>query len=215
MCTKSTYVKLWIQSSCAYTPQGAHWVLPNYNLHQAACNSICYKVLCPSILSLLPLILHHVYRPPGSDKVVNWLFSVLVCATNVLQIIYYSMFYNTDWIGNHIFMLKITAFWDIAPCSLVEVDRCFRRGTASLIRVSVYFNKTAWCYIPESCHLHTRYHENLNSHYIYFVYRLEQRIWVGSQLLMSIHMPLLTVFVNVRCLSYLVTVTLNLKGKQT
>jgi hypothetical protein len=24
--------------------------------------------------------------------------------------------------------MKITAFWDIVPCSLVDVDRCFRGG---------------------------------------------------------------------------------------
>jgi hypothetical protein len=29
---------------------------------------------------------------------------------------------------------KMTAFWDIAPCSLVEVDRRFRREYCSIIR---------------------------------------------------------------------------------
>jgi hypothetical protein len=55
----------------------------------------------------------------------------------------------------------MTAFWDIAPCSLVEVDRRFR---------------SAYClhhqgerpdtrrYIPEDSDLHARRRENLKSH---------------------------------------------------
>jgi hypothetical protein len=60
--------------------------------------------------------------------------------------------------------MKMTAFWDITPCSLVEVDRRFR-GVYCPVRVmmeaaltsetSVYFNKTARHHIPECCHLHT------------------------------------------------------------
>jgi hypothetical protein len=29
---------------------------------------------------------------------------------------------------------------------------------------SVFFNETKWCYIQESCHLHTHRCENLKSH---------------------------------------------------
>jgi hypothetical protein len=56
------------------------------------------------------------------------------------------------------------SFWDIAPCSLVEIDRCFRGEycfhhrsdmTEALhtSETSVYFNETTRRYIPESCHL--------------------------------------------------------------
>jgi hypothetical protein len=59
----------------------------------------------------------------------------------------------------------IPAFWDIAPCSFVEVDRRFRGAycsrhqdddeallmeTVSAFEISVYFYKTT-----EGCHLHT------------------------------------------------------------
>jgi hypothetical protein len=56
--------------------------------------------------------------------------------------------------------LKIIAFWDIAPCSLVEVVRHLR-GTYRLMmeavhtsEMLVYFSETTWCYIPEGYHLH-------------------------------------------------------------
>jgi hypothetical protein len=29
--------------------------------------------------------------------------------------------------------MKMTVFWDVAPCSLVEIDRCFEVLTASII----------------------------------------------------------------------------------
>jgi len=32
--------------------------------------------------------------------------------------------------------MKITAFWDVNPCSLVEVYRCFRALSVSAYRVS-------------------------------------------------------------------------------
>jgi hypothetical protein len=67
------------------------------------------------------------------------------------------------------------AFWDIAPCTVVEIDRVSEVRTASTIAVmmeavrtsetSVYFiNKTTRRYIPEGCHLHTRRRENQKSH---------------------------------------------------
>jgi hypothetical protein len=30
--------------------------------------------------------------------------------------------------------MKITALWDMAPCSFVDIDRCFLVHTASIIR---------------------------------------------------------------------------------
>jgi hypothetical protein len=56
-----------------------------------------------------------------------------------------------------------TAFWDIAPCSKIEVDRRFRGAywlhhqndpndnAVPTSETSVYFNFTARCYIPEIC----------------------------------------------------------------
>jgi hypothetical protein len=56
-------------------------------------------------------------------------------------------------------------FWDIARCSLIEVNLRFRGTYASIVRVVVmmeavhtsetlvYFNETTWCYIPEGCNL--------------------------------------------------------------
>jgi hypothetical protein len=66
---------------------------------------------------------------------------------------------------------KMTAFWDIALCSLMKVYRHFRgayflhhQGNETLMmtavctsEISVYFHKTTWRYIPESCHLHELY----------------------------------------------------------
>jgi hypothetical protein len=69
---------------------------------------------------------------------------------------------------------KFRVFWDIAPCSHVEVDRRFggayclhhrpddgRRHTSE---TSVNFNATTLRYISEDSKLHTRRRENLKSH---------------------------------------------------
>jgi hypothetical protein len=83
-------------------------------------------------------------------------------------------------------ILKMRAFWDIAPCSRVGVDRRFRDAycrhhqsdefilTASIITLmmetvltsetSVYSKETIQCYIPKGCHIHTRCSENLKSY---------------------------------------------------
>jgi hypothetical protein len=31
--------------------------------------------------------------------------------------------------------MKMAVFWDVAPCSLIDIDRCFRGNTASIVRV--------------------------------------------------------------------------------
>jgi hypothetical protein len=64
--------------------------------------------------------------------------------------------------------MKVTAFWDVAPCSLVEVDDVSEVRTVSIIRArlialmmeavrisetSVYFHETSRRYIADSCHL--------------------------------------------------------------
>jgi hypothetical protein len=71
----------------------------------------------------------------------------------------------------------MTAFWDIAPWSPVEVDWRFKgancRHHQGLImaavhasETSVYFNETTWRYIPEGCQFHSRRRENLKSRLI-------------------------------------------------
>jgi hypothetical protein len=59
---------------------------------------------------------------------------------------------------------KTRAFWDVAPCSLVRVDRRFR-GAYEFITLmeavrtsetSVFFNEITRCYITEGPYLHTR-----------------------------------------------------------
>jgi hypothetical protein len=73
-------------------------------------------------------------------------------------------------------MLMMAAFWDIVPCSLVEVDLRFRGAnclcqgdhhkallmtTVRTSKTSVYFKETTRRYIPEACHLHTHRRESL------------------------------------------------------
>jgi hypothetical protein len=60
--------------------------------------------------------------------------------------------------------MKLTAFWDIAPCSLIEVDQRFREIALMIDAVrtsetSVNFYETTWRNIPDGCHL-----ENLKSY---------------------------------------------------
>jgi hypothetical protein len=51
--------------------------------------------------------------------------------------------------------MKVTAFWVMVPCSLVEVDWCFR-GVYCLhhqddkSELSDYFNETTWHHIPKA-----------------------------------------------------------------
>jgi hypothetical protein len=57
--------------------------------------------------------------------------------------------------------MKVTGFWDVVPCGLLEVDRHFRGEIAMMMAVrnfetSVYFCETTRRYIPESCHLKTK-----------------------------------------------------------
>jgi hypothetical protein len=48
--------------------------------------------------------------------------------------------------------MKMMAFWDVAPCSLIAVDLHFLVEAVRTSEMSVYFSETTWCYIPESCH---------------------------------------------------------------
>jgi hypothetical protein len=93
--------------------------------------------------------------------------------------------------------MKMTPFWDIAPCSLVEVGRRFRGAyclqycpdVRRTSETSVNFNETTWPYIPNSCHLQslaccrfssasskfrqyfkqTRHEDNATVTYVYFL----------------------------------------------
>jgi hypothetical protein len=68
----------------------------------------------------------------------------------------------------------MTVLWDVAPCSLVDIYRRFRRAlmmeavSTSETLVSVY--QTTRRNIPEDSHLHTRRRENLKSHLVYNLY---------------------------------------------
>jgi hypothetical protein len=64
--------------------------------------------------------------------------------------------------------VKIRVFWDVAPCSHIEVDRRFRALMMEAVRTyetSVNFNVTTRQYIPEdNSEHHTPRRENLKSH---------------------------------------------------
>jgi hypothetical protein len=70
--------------------------------------------------------------------------------------------------GLIILTMKITVFWDVAPCSLVEVDRRFRGAYflhhQRIPETSVRFHETTRRSIPEDSHIHTGHRENLKSH---------------------------------------------------
>jgi hypothetical protein len=48
--------------------------------------------------------------------------------------------------------MKMTAFWDIAPCSLVEVDRRFSGAYCLVYQSAETLDETTRRYIPECCH---------------------------------------------------------------
>jgi hypothetical protein len=58
--------------------------------------------------------------------------------------------------------IKMTAFWDVAQCSLFEVDR-------STSETSVYFNETARRYIPEGFHIRSSNCSNLKHSMLCFM----------------------------------------------
>jgi hypothetical protein len=70
-------------------------------------------------------------------------------------------------------IIKMTVFWDAAPCSLLEVYRRFRGAccaialmmeTANTSETPVSFYQATRRNILEDSHLHTRHRENLKSH---------------------------------------------------
>jgi hypothetical protein len=64
----------------------------------------------------------------------------------------------------------MAALWDVAPCSLVEIDWRFRRVLIALMMESFYTSETSVSFHqttrrnnPEDSYLHTRRRENLKS----------------------------------------------------
>jgi hypothetical protein len=50
--------------------------------------------------------------------------------------------------------MKMTAFWDIMPCSLIEVSMIrVMMDAVHTSETSDYINATTMRYIPDSCHL--------------------------------------------------------------
>jgi hypothetical protein len=47
--------------------------------------------------------------------------------------------------------LKMTVFWDVASCSLVEIDRRFR-GAIALMMEAVSIPETLVCFYEITCH---------------------------------------------------------------
>jgi hypothetical protein len=81
--------------------------------------------------------------------------------------------------------VKTTVFWDVAPCSLVEIFRRFRGAcclhhlgdekAAGTSETSVDFYQSTRHNIPEDSHLHTRRRENLKSHLGYSWYTPQEK----------------------------------------
>jgi hypothetical protein len=64
-------------------------------------------------------------------------------------------------------MRTMTVLWDVAPYSLVEIDRCLialMMEAVSTSKTSVSLYQTTRRNIPEDSHLHTRRRENLKLH---------------------------------------------------
>jgi hypothetical protein len=68
----------------------------------------------------------------------------------------------------------MSGFWELALCSLVEVDRRFRDVVTSITltmkevstsETSICFYKATWGNVSEGCHLRTRCRENLKSQF--------------------------------------------------
>jgi hypothetical protein len=74
--------------------------------------------------------------------------------------------------------MKMTVFWDVASCSLIEIDQHLRCAyclhhkiialmmeTVNTSETSVNFYETTRCNIAEDSHLHTHRREMPKSHY--------------------------------------------------
>jgi hypothetical protein len=55
--------------------------------------------------------------------------------------------------------VKIIVFWDVAPCSLIDVYQLLCSedgGSRFLYNVGKYLYQTAWCHNPEGANLHSK-----------------------------------------------------------
>jgi hypothetical protein len=71
--------------------------------------------------------------------------------------------------------LKKIAFWNLALCGFVEVERhliALMTEAVIISETSVYFPETTWHNIPERCHLYTRRRENMKSHNFFIVFNI-------------------------------------------
>jgi hypothetical protein len=69
--------------------------------------------------------------------------------------------------------LKVTVFWDDAPCSLVETDRrltALMMKAVSTSEMSVHIYQTTRRNVLEDSHLHTCRRENLKSYIVINIY---------------------------------------------
>jgi hypothetical protein len=62
------------------------------------------------------------------------------------------------------FRVKMTAFWDIASCSLAEVLIALMMEEVHTSETSLIFYENARRYIPEGCHVYNYRRDNLICH---------------------------------------------------
>jgi hypothetical protein len=85
--------------------------------------------------------------------------------SSVLQNIVFTTDVVVEW--SALSFMKMTVFWDVAPCSLIEVYWCCRGACSHHNQGDGYstnFYQTAWRNILEESHLHTCHCKNLKSH---------------------------------------------------
>jgi hypothetical protein len=94
-----------------------------------------------------------------------------------------------------VYKVKMTVFWDVAPCSLIKVYRrfkcacCLHHQGDSLSETPANFYRTSRRNIPEDSHFHTRRRENLESHrfrkYLIVILKVKLRTknvnWIASE----------------------------------
>jgi hypothetical protein len=55
--------------------------------------------------------------------------------------------------------MNMAVFWDVVPCSLIDIDLMIE--AVSFSETSVFIYQTTRCNIPQDSHLHTRHRKNL------------------------------------------------------
>jgi hypothetical protein len=89
-----------------------------------------------------------------------------------IKVSFYFINTNQNYLRQTTYSIKMTVFWDVAPCSLAEVYSLFRgvfdeialmMEAVRTSETSANFYQTTRRNIPEDSHLHTRCRENLIS----------------------------------------------------